>query len=77
MPNTLEQRDWDLLLQRIKARKCMPFLGAGACFGALPLGADIAREWAQSYSFPLEGSGDLARVAQFLAVEYDLSFPKE
>jgi hypothetical protein len=77
MPKTLEERDWDLLLRRIKAGKCTPFLGAGACFGALPLGSEIAQEWAQEYHYPLEDSSDLARVAQFLAVQYDPMFPKE
>jgi hypothetical protein len=77
MPNTLEERDWNLLLRRIKAGKCTPFLGAGACFGALPLGGEIAREWAQEHQYPLEDCHDLARVAQFLAVQYDPMFPKE
>jgi hypothetical protein len=77
MPNTLKERDWDLLLRRIKAGKCTPFLGAGACFGALPLGSDIAQRWAQEHEYPLEDCSDLARVAQFLAVEYDPMFPKE
>ena len=43
MSNTLEDKDWDPLLRRIKAGKCTPFLGAGAAYGVLPLGAEIAR----------------------------------
>jgi hypothetical protein len=77
MPNSLEETDWDLLLRRIKAGKCTPFLGAGACVGTLPLGSKIAQEWAQKHQYPLEDSSDLARVAQFLAVQYDPMFPKE
>ena len=78
MPNTLEERDWKLLLGRIKAGKCTPFLGAGACFGALPLGSQIAQKWAQEHDYPLEDCRDLARVAQFLAVQLDDSMaPKE
>ncbi len=77
MPGTLEKRDWDILMGRIKDGKCTPFLGAGACFGALPLGSDVAREWAQEHGYPLGDSHDLARVAQFLAVRYDPMFPKE
>jgi hypothetical protein len=73
----LEERDWNLLLRRIEAGKCTPFLGAGACFGVLPLGSDIAQEWAQEHDYPLEYRRDLARVAQFLAVRYDPMFPKE
>jgi len=67
MPNTLEERDWELLLRRIKDGKCTPFLGAGACFGALPLGGEIAQKWAQEHEYPLEDCHDLARVAQYLA----------
>jgi hypothetical protein len=77
MPNTLEERDWNLLLRRVKAGKCTPFLGAGACFGALPLGGEIAQKWSQEHNYPLEDCHDLARVAQFLAVPYYPMFPKE
>ena len=44
--NGLNDDDWDMLLQRIKSGSCTPFLGAGACAGTLPLGADVARKWA-------------------------------
>lgn len=77
MPNTLDEKDWQLLLTRIKDGECTPFLGAGACFGALPLGRDVALKWAREENYPLEDSGDLAKVAQFLAVEYDPMFPKK
>ena len=78
MPRSLEETDWGLLLRRINSGKCTPFLGAGACFGALPLGADIAREWAEEWGYPLPDSNDLARVAQFLAVKFqDAAEPKE
>src|SRR5205823_2188648 len=52
------------------------FLGAGACYGALPLGAQVAREWAKKYDYPFGDDGDLVRVAQFIAVQYDPVFPK-
>jgi hypothetical protein len=77
MPDTLEERDWQILISRISDGRCTPFLGAGASFPALPLGSQIAHEWAQTYRYPLEDSQNLARVAQYLAVEYDPLFPKE
>ena len=77
MQSALQDRDWTLLLRRIKDGKCTPFLGAGACAGILPLGGDIARDWANEYEYPLADNGDLARVAQYLAVQYDPMFPKE
>ncbi len=81
----LTERDWDVLLTRINDGKCTPFLGAGVntslgtgvSKGTLPLGGDVARLWSQRYDYPLQDSGDLARVAQYLAVEYDPMFPKE
>ncbi len=70
--------DWTVLLGRIKDGKCTPFLGAGVNHGILPLGGDIAKEWARQDAFPLSCSDDLARVAQFIAVKYDDSMrPKE
>jgi SIR2-like protein len=70
--------DWKVLLGRIKEGKCTPFLGAGVNYGILPLGAQIAREWATEEKFPLRSCDDLAGVAQFLAVKYnDKMFPKE
>src|ERR1700756_2373269 len=77
MPNTLEEKDWNILLQRIKNGKCTPFLGAGACFGTLPLGANIAQEWAEKYGYPLKDRDSLIRVAQYLAVTQDVMIPKE
>ena len=71
------ESDWDLLLSRVAAGKCMPFLGAGASFGALPLGGAIARDWAKQFGYPFEDTGDLARVAQYLALVKDPAFPKE
>ncbi len=59
---------WDTLLLKIKHRKCIPFLGAGACYGALPLGGEIARAWSEKYKFPLANSDNLIEVSQYLAV---------
>jgi SIR2-like domain len=70
-------RDWERLLARIQDGHCTPFLGAGACFGTLPLGSEVARRWAAEEGYPLEDEGDLARVAQFLSVNGDPMWPKE
>lgn len=80
MPNNkwkLNNNDWNLLLRRIKDKKCTPFLGAGACVPNLPLGSEIAKSWADKYDYPLNDPWDLTQVAQFLAVEKDGMFPKE
>ena len=76
MQTTIDDEDWDYLLTQIKEGKCTPFLGAGACYGALPLGGEVAHQWSKKYDYPLEDSGDLSRVAQYLAVRRYPMFPK-
>jgi len=77
MPNTLSDKDWEILLRRIEDGKCTPILGAGVNKGILPLGRDVAEKWAEQYNYPLEDCSDLARTAQFLAITRDKMFPKE
>lgn len=78
MSGMLDENSWNLLLQRINDGKCTPFIGAGTCYGVLPLGAEIARHLAQKYEYPLDDAADLMRVAQFLALEFkDAVFPKD
>lgn len=73
----LAKKDWDHLIRAIKDQRCTPFIGAGACHGVLPLGADIARQWAKDNDYPFEDSNNLIKVAQFLAVESYPMFPKD
>src|SRR5262245_11782800 len=77
MPNGLTDADWEILLQRIHDRECTPFVGAGACAATLPMASEIAGEWADVYGYPLPDRTNLARVAQYLAVEHDSMFPKQ
>jgi hypothetical protein len=77
MENMLEDRVWDVLIRRIKDGRCTPFLGAGAAYPTLPLGSEIAREWAEEYNYPLDNPSNLVEVAQYLAVKFDPLFPKE
>ena len=73
----LAKKDWDQLIRAIRDQRCTPFIGAGACYGVLPLGADIARQWAKDNDYPLEDSNNLIKVAQFLAVDSYPMFPKD
>ena len=77
MPESLPDKTWEILLNRIKERRCTPFLGAGACYGSLPLGAEIARKWAADHGYPFSNPDNLIEVAQFLAIKYDPLFAKE
>ena len=73
----LNESDWETLLARIKDGRCTPFLGAAVNSGFLPLGGEIATEWAKSLDYPLGSNKDLAKVSQFLAVQTDATRPKE
>jgi hypothetical protein len=77
MPNSLSESEWTILIERIRGKKCTPFLGAGASYGFLPLGADIAKEWSKEYDFPLDDSSNLITVAQYVALITDPMFPKD
>jgi hypothetical protein len=77
VPELLNKDSWNFLLEDINNQRCTPFLGAGVCYGVLPLGADIAKGWAKQYNYPLDDSDDLIKVSQFLAVERHPMFPKD
>ena len=77
MSKVLTDEGWDVLLRRIKQGRCTPFLGAGAAYGVLPLGGDIAKQWADKYTYPMEDRSNLIAVSQFLALKYDSVYPKE
>jgi hypothetical protein len=75
--------DFNQLLEEIKNKRCTAFLGAGACYPSLPLGAELAEgvlrlwETSRNATCPLATRTDLARVAQFIAVaDRDGSSPK-
>jgi hypothetical protein len=72
----LSDEDWSDLLESIADKRCTPFIGAGASAGTLPTGGAIAQRWAREHSYPFADVGDLARVAQFLALNRHDMFPK-
>jgi hypothetical protein len=74
---TLDDRDWDNLLRRIKDGNCTPFLGPGLSTGLLPSDPEIAQAWAVEHHYPLRDNDNLPRVAQFLAITRDPAFPAE
>ena len=76
MTNTFDDFDLKILIKRIEAKKCTPFIGAGASVPKLPLGKEIASVWAKEYGYPLDDGEDLPRVSQYLAIK-DANFPRE
>lgn len=77
MAHTLDDKVWEVLLTSIKRGRCTPFLGAGACFGFLPLGKEIANLLAEKYSYPLSDRDDLGKVSQYVAIQYDSLYSKD
>lgn len=77
MESSLTDRDWNLLLKRIADGKCTPVIGSAINQAHIPTKEAIATTWAAKHGYPLPDNGDLARVAQYLSVEYDPFFPKE
>lgn len=77
MKAALEEGEWEALVRRIRAGRCTPFLGAGASAHVLPTGAQLADRWANTVHYPLPERGDLARVAQYMAITRDEFEPKE
>jgi hypothetical protein len=73
-PDSLGIGDWNDLLSAIENKKCTPVIGAGACAGTLPMGRDIARDWAARFAYPFQDVENLPRVAQFLATEMSPMF---
>lgn len=74
----MREIDWDLLLQRIDAGRCTPFLGAGASAGHVKVARKLAAEYAAEHGYPFPDSDDLARVTQYVAVKRrERTFVKE
>src|SRR5215472_16062174 len=69
--------EWEAGLWRRYGSRTGRF-GAGASHGTLPIAAELARQLADEYHYPLEDAEDLIRVTQFLAVSYrEGMFPKD
>ncbi|MBA3441235.1 MAG: SIR2 family protein [Pyrinomonadaceae bacterium] len=76
-PERLKEKDWKELLRQISKGKCTPFIGPEACKGIAEYDPkpQRAQRWADEEDYPLEDRSELARVAQFLAVQYGEANP--
>jgi hypothetical protein len=72
----MSERDWVLLLSRIKNGECTPFLGSAVSNPPLPLGSDLAIYWSEKFNYPHYDLENLPKVAQFIALYYDSAFIK-
>jgi SIR2-like domain len=75
MPDWTEE-DWEELILFIEEGQCTPFLGAGASASVLPLGSELALEWAKEHDYPFLDRENLVRVSQFLAAQHNSRFVK-
>lgn len=77
MTSSLEDADWELLIQRIRDQQCTPFLGAGMAHGILPNGSELAQKLAEKFDYPLPERNNLLKVSQFVALVRDPVAAKE
>ena len=65
--DTAQEAAWSRLIGNIREGDCVPFLGAGACVGHIPLGGQLAREWGGKMGYPLRDKANLPSVMQYIA----------
>jgi hypothetical protein len=72
----LKEEDWKVLIARINDKKCTPILGTGMRSSVVTLRSKIAQDWTKDEGYPLEDSGNLARVARFISLKYDPEYTR-
>src|ERR687890_411482 len=72
-----ERLPFKQLVQKIKKKECIPFVGPEVCQPWIPLSNEIANRWAKEVEYPLQDSYQLSRVAQFLTIMYDKTSTRE
>lgn len=75
----VKEIDWRNLLKQIMKGTCVPFIGPHLCVDVkgYPHKRLIAQKWADEEQYPFEDRSDLARVAQFLAVQGGSSYAED
>jgi CHAT domain/SIR2-like domain len=79
-PGFGKQRDvkWDALLSHLEHGATTPILGPALPELLIGSRAEIAREWAGQFGFPMapHNRESLPEVAQFLSISHDMKFPR-
>src|SRR6185436_17176528 len=70
---------WPTLVNAIYEGRCTPIIGLGISETLIGSSRASARGWADTFHFPMapHEREDLPQVAQFMAVDQDLSFPRD
>lgn len=78
---TITELQWGMIVDRLHAHRCVPFLGAGANIGrenppyeGLPLGGELARLLATKLNYAEGQAAELARIALEIQVETDRDY---
>jgi hypothetical protein len=65
----VDEREWRRLTDQLRNGDCTPFLGAGACAGTLPVGAELSKSWADEYEYPFpDSANELPRVMHYASI---------
>jgi hypothetical protein len=69
-------RKWPALMNNIQSGRCTPILGPGLTESLLGSRREIAMRWAETFGYPMDPNSreSLPQVAQYLAVDQDVSF---
>jgi hypothetical protein len=70
---------WPAIMRSIQRKSCTPILGNGILESLLGSQHDIARNWAETYTFPMSPHerDDLPQVSQYLSINQDPQFPRD
>jgi hypothetical protein len=71
-----KEDDWILLIDRIKDKGCTPFIGPGVHEDGFERLSALARGFAQRWDYPLEDSGELARVGRFVSAKFSVDYAR-
>jgi hypothetical protein len=66
---TIKERDWEVIVRRIRSGKCAPILGPTSSPEVVSSSASLAKQWARKYDYPLKDDTDLSLVAEFVSAE--------
>jgi hypothetical protein len=77
----LDELTWDMIIDRLHSRRCVPFLGAAAnirsdvrSYTGLPLGGDLAEAFAAKLAYRKGAPPELARIALEFEVRTDRAY---
>ncbi|HKR65243.1 MAG TPA: CHAT domain-containing protein [Thermoanaerobaculia bacterium] len=68
---------WDSLLTDMSRGHCTPVIGFGVYEEMFGDATMLARQWGETYRYPFHDHDQLTEIAQFLAINQNLRFPRQ